>query len=431
MPESSEESMGSLVTGLKCVTCGRDFPIEHNHQQTCPDCGEEKGTLDYCFDLEHVQSEWQRPKSVIRGLAEWLPILPINSGSSLPSLPIGPTPLISADSLARHIGIRTLYLKLDSFLPSCSLKDRASALALAQAREWKAPLIAAASTGNAASSLATLSASTGQCAVLFVPADAPIAKLAQIAVHGGVLIRLRTSYDKAFDIAMELSRENGWYIRSTAINPILSEGKKTAALETAAQLSFHTDAPWFVSIGDGCIYGSFFKGLFELLQLEWIHEMPRLMGVQAEGAAPVAHAWMNRSRFIEPLQTIDTCADSIAVGHPRDWVKALRAAERSGGSVMTVSDTLIREAGILLARHAGVLAEPAAAASFAGVLAAVESGDMGAGDDAVVFITGHGLKDQKALVDSIDFPESMEPDPDLIMARVKGLIDKKNRIHRR
>ena len=130
---------------------------------------------------------------------------------------------------------------------------------------------------------------------------------------------------------------------------------------------------------------------------------------------------------MEPLQTTDTCADSIAVGHPRDWVKALRAAEQSGGSIMTVSDTLIRDAGILLARHAGVLAEPAAAASFAGVLAAVESGDIGSGDDAVVFITGHGFKDQKALVESIDLPESMEPDPDLIMARVNGLLKKKNR----
>jgi threonine synthase len=389
----------------------------------------ERGTLDYYFDLERLREEWQRPESIRRGIAEWLPLLPIQDVSSLPPLSVGPTPFIESERLARHIGIHRLYLKLDSFLPSCSLKDRATAVALAQAREWNSSVIAAASTGNAASSLAALSASTGQYAILFVPADAPLAKLAQITVHGAVLVRLNASYDDVFEIAMKLTRDNGWYIRSTAVNPILAEGKKTAALEIAVQLEYDTCSPWFVSVGDGCIYGSLYKGLHELQTLGWIPGLPRLVGVQAEGASPVARAWTTGNPQIEPMTTLDTYADSIAVGHPRDWVKALRAAEQTSGSVMAVPDSLIRDAGMLLSRYAGVLAEPAAAASFAGLLAARESGEIGSDDDAVILITGHGLKDQHALVESIMLPEPLEPDSELIMARVKGLIEKKNRIH--
>jgi threonine synthase len=228
-------------------------------------------------------------------------------------------------------------------------------------------------------------------------------------------VPLRTDYDHAFDVSRELAASQGWYIRSTAINPVLSEGKKTAALETACQLQWCVDQQWFAGVGDGCIYGSFYKGVAELRELGWISETPPLVGVQAEGASPLAQAWQQGGETPSFFDRVETYADSIAVGHPRDWKKALRAARESRGALVAVTDDLIKDAARILATRAGVLAEPAAAASLAGVLAAKESGQIGKEDSAVVFITGHGLKDLDALTRQVAIPDPLEADPDTIL----------------
>ncbi len=422
MPTPGTRPMGALVTLLRCVTCGAEYDPRGDHPLTCPVCGLDRGTLDYEYDLPQLAADWAKPEDIHAGIGAWLPILPISSAGSLPPLPLGPTPLIHATRLAAHLGIKALRLKLDSMLPSASLKDRASALALAHAKERGVTIIVAASTGNAASSLATLAASSGQKAVLLVPADAPPAKLCQIAMHGGILVPLKTSYDHAFDLSMELAAREGWYVRSTAVNPVLSEGKKTSALETTFQLDWNPRDPWFVSVGDGCIFGSFYKGLRELKTLGWIAEMPPLFGVQASGAAPLANCWEQEKKEITPLEEISTYADSIAVGHPRDWVKALRAARESHGQIIAAPDDLIRDAASMLAKQAGVLAEPAAAASLAGLLILKEEGRLGRDDSAVIFITGHGLKDQAALTQSVTFPDAIAPDPCQILQFIKSAI---------
>jgi threonine synthase len=411
--------MGTMVTGLCCVSCGTEFVLTTEPLLTCPACGEDRGTLDYRYDYDVLRETMIRPGGCSEGITSWLPLLPVHEPASFPSLPVGPTPLVEMPRLASFLGLEAVWLKLDFLLPSGSLKDRASAVALAQAKEMGYETIVAASTGNAASSLATLAASTGQRAVLFVPEDAPRAKLLQIAVHGGILVPLRTNYDHAFELSREVAVSQGWYIRSTAINPILSEGKKTAALETACQLNWYVDQNWFVSVGDGCIYGSFYKGLAEAGELGWISEIPPLVGVQAEGASPLAQAWQQGLETPSFRERVETYADSIAVGHPRDWKKALRAARESNGALVTVSDELIRDAARILATKTGVFAEPAAAASLAGVLAAKESGQIGKEDSAVVFITGHGLKDLDALTREVAIPGPLEADPDTILDYLK------------
>jgi threonine synthase len=409
-----------MVIGLRCVSCRTEFAPTAELLLTCPECGQDRGTLDYRYDYEVLCETVKRPEDCSAGMTAWLPLLPVHESASFPPLPVGPSPLVEGHRLASFLGVKKVYLKLDSLLPSGSLKDRASAVALAQAKEMGYETIVAASTGNAASSLATLAASSGQRAVLFVPADAPPAKLLQIAVHGGIPIPLRASYDCAFDVSRELAEREGWYIRSTAINPILSEGKKTAALETACQLDWYLDQQWFVSVGDGCIYGSLYKGVAELRELGWISEIPPLVGVQAEGASPLAQAWQQGLETPRFPEKVDTYADSIAVGHPRDWKKALRAARESHGALVAVSDELIRDAARILATKAGVFAEPAAAASLAGVLAAKESGQIGKEDAAVVFVTGHGLKDPDALARRVAIPDSLEADSAAILEYLKS-----------
>lgn len=401
-----------MVTGLRCVTCGATYE-PGAHVMTCPQCGPELGTLDYTYDLPAIRRRWPKPQRA-EGLTTWLMLLPIGDAAFLPSLPVGPTPLIDAAGLARHLGIRELHLKLDSLLPSLSLKDRASALAVAQAREWGAATIVAASTGNAASSLATLAAASGQRAVLIVPSNAPRGKLAQIALHGGILVPIDGTYDDAFDLSTAVASRQGWYIRSTAVNPVLAEGKKTVALEIALQRGWDVADAWFVGVGDGCIFGSLWAGLSQLDAVGWIDRVPALIGVQAEGASPLARAWQS-GRPVEPWRGTITLADSIAVGHPRDWVKALRAARCSHGAITAVTDDEITVAMRLLAR-AGVLAEPAGAASLAGVLAYKEAGRLGHSDRVIALITGHGLKDAASLDRTFSMPPPVPPTVDDVIA---------------
>lgn len=372
---------------------------------TCPRCGPERGTLDYVYHL-HPQ-RYPRP-GTCAGLATWRVLLPISRVDTLPPLPIGPTPLLRAAKLATHLGLKTIWLKVDSLLPSLSLKDRASALALAQAREWGCDTVVAASTGNAASSLATLAASCGLRAVVVVPEDAPTAKLVQIAMHGAVLVRIRGTYDQAFDLAFTLADRYGWYQRSTAVNPVLAEGKKTVALEIALQMGWRCGDAWFVGVGDGCILGSLWTGLSQMAALGWIDTIPALVGVQAEGAAPLAHAFA-QGEPLRPWASVQTLADSIAVGHPRDWVKGLRAATSSKGQILAVPDELITDSMRLLAME-GVLAEPAGAASLAGLLALRHAGSLGREDEAVVLVTGHGLKDTRCLRTAARIPDPVSPD---------------------
>jgi threonine synthase len=309
---------------------------------------------------------------------------------------VGMTPLYRLSPRAGRPPLARLWIKDDTRLPSGSSKDRASLLAVAGARERGAGTIAAASTGNAASSIALLCAAAGLDCTILAPATAPPAKLLQIRAHGARLIAVEASYDDAFDLCAELCKRCGFYSRNTATNPVLGEGKKTIALEIWEQLGYRTPGWVVVAAGDGCILGGIEKGFRDLLEIGLIDRPPRLLGVQAAGAAPLAHAWMagdDRCQE-EPARTL---ADSICVARPRDQVKALRAARRSGGGFVTVTDEAILQAQGALATRAGILAEPAAAAAWAGMLEGLRAGMLDPEDEIVVVLTGHGLKDTRAL----------------------------------
>jgi threonine synthase len=285
-----------------------------------------------------------------------------------------------------------LWIKDDTRHPSCSSKDRATTVALARARELDVHVIAAASTGNAASSLAALAAPAGVCCLIFAPASAPPAKLVQVRIHGARLFAVDGTYDQAFDLCAELCAATGIYSRNTATNPVLGEGKKTIALEIWEQLGYRVPDAVFVPVGDGCIIGGVAKGFSDLLDLGLIPRLPRLIGVQAEGSAALTNAWRAGDARCEPV-VATTLADSISVSTPRDQVKALRAVRESNGAFVVVSDEAILAAMAVLASRLGLFAEPAAAAAFAGLVQAMRDGVVAVDDEVVVVVTGHGLKD--------------------------------------
>jgi threonine synthase len=245
----------------------------------------------------------------------------------------------------------------------------------------------------------------GQRNVIFVPQSAPPAKIAQLLVFGSTVLLVRGTYDDAFELCLQAAKEFGWYNRNTGYNPYMTEGKKTASLEICEQLGWDSPDRIFVSVGDGCIIGGLHKGLKDLLALGWINKMPQLMGVQAAGSAALYEAWRTGMNAMD-MQPIDaqTVADSISAGMPRDRIKALAAVRETDGAYIKVSDEEILAAIPVLGQNAGVFAEPAGAASYAGLVKAVAQGLVHPNERIVVLVTGNGLKDVASARKSVGEP---------------------------
>jgi threonine synthase len=395
------------VTGLKCVECSRSFgPSEIEY--VCPDCG---GNLDALYDYERVGRQLNKATlAADRNHTIWRyrALLPIEDISLAPPLAVGWTPIYDCPRLAAEFGVRRLHIKDDGRNPTGSFKDRPSALAVVKAREAGARVITTASSGNAGSALAGMCASVGLESVIFAPAYAPAAKIAQLQIYGSKVALVEGSYDEAFDLCLEAGRRYGWYQRSTGYNPFMSEGKKTAALEIGEQLNWEVPDKVFVGVGDGCIIGGLWKGFNDLHRLGLIDLLPQMIGVQAEGASAIVEAANGDGVLREgPAQTI---ADSINVGRPRDATKAIRAIRDSGGCGVKVSDEEIIAAISRLARSTGVFAEPAGAAAFAGFIKHCENGAIKSDQSALLMLTGNGLKDVEAARRASSEPLRIEPD---------------------
>jgi threonine synthase len=232
--------------------------------------------------------------------------------------------------------------------------------------------------------------------------------VAQLLIFGAQVLLVKGTYDEAFDLCLDVSTEYGWYSRNTAINPYLSEGKKTGALEICEQLGWQVPDKMFVAVGDGCIIGGLWKGLRDLYALGFIERFPQLIGVQAEGAAPLVKAWREGTEEITPIVP-ETIADSISVGIPRDGIKALRAVRESNGMYVAVSDDEILEAMRVLGREAAVFAEPAGATGFAGLVKLLREARVEPNERVVVLVTGNGLKDTETAIKAAGKPHPIEP----------------------
>ncbi len=413
--------MGTLL-GYRCSLCGAEI-APGDATYTCPRDG---GNLDVILDRQAVAREidpaWLA-LSTETSIWRYLPLLPVAEPGlhHTPLRAVGWTPLLRARRLEASLGLRQLWLKDDGRNPTASFKDRASAVVVARAREVEARVVVPASTGNAGAALAGMAAAASMPAVILAPRTAPQAKVAHLLMFGAQVILVDGSYDQAFDLTLEAAREFGWYCRNTGYNPFTAEGKKTAAFEICEQWTVAVDEGrskarrgWmvpdavFVSVGDGNIISGLHKGFRELLEWGWIERLPRLYGVQAEGSAAVYNAFAAGQERIEPVRA-ETLADSISVDLPRDGLRALRAARESGGAYLTVSDDEILAAMRELGRAAAIFAEPAGAASYAGLKKAVESGRIEAEARVVVLVTGSGLKDVPAAMRAAGQAQIIEP----------------------
>ncbi len=419
--------MMSHFSGYRCSLCGKEY-TEDQITYTCPKDG---GNLDVLLDYEAIRKTVDPARMLASGEAglwKYLPLLPVaNPGKPGTALrAAGGTPVFTLDRLGSQLGLKHLWLKDESRNPSASFKDRASAVVVARAREIEAGVVVTASTGNAGAALACMAAAAGQKAIIFAPRTAPPAKIAQLLIFGAQVLLVDGTYDDAFDLTIQAAREFGWYCRNTGYNPFTAEGKKTAALEiwewwrklTRVEVkdmilrpstlsTLGTRLSVFIPVGDGNIISGIHKGFKDLVKLGWIEQPPRLFGVQAEGSAAIANAFLSGTESIQPVSA-KTLADSISVDLPRDGVRAVRAARETGGTYILVSDAQILAAIAELGR-VGLFAEPAGAAAYAGLVNAVQQGLVKADDPVLVLNTGSGLKDVKAAMQAVHEAPVIEP----------------------
>jgi threonine synthase len=396
------------VLGAVCVSCGAEHEAG-DRTYTCPACG---GVLEIVYDYPYIRSVFTKEKLAGRAdsaLWRYRELLPIEEESELPPLRVGGSPLYRAERLGEALGLTQLYVKDDGLNPTASLKDRASAIAVTRARKVGIGVVACSSTGNAASSLAGNAAALGLRSFIFVPERAPVGKLTQLLVFGATVISVQGNYEDTFALSAGAIEKYGWYNRNAAINPYLSEGKKTVSFEIAEQLGFRVPDYVAVSVGDGCTIAGLWKGFKDLYAIGFTDRLPRLISVQAAGCCPINRAFESGA----PLAPSEehTIADSIAVGVPRNGEKALQAIRESSGLALTVSDDEIVEAMRLLGTRCGIFGEPAGVAATAGLKKAVERGLVPSGALVVSLVTGNGLKDtagaRRAAGEPIRIPADM------------------------
>ena len=395
----------------RCVKCGKTYEAVPD-LTTCA-CG---GILDIVYDYDYIKSVFTKETLKNRQnftMWRYRELLPVEDTTPDPPLRVGWSPLYRADRLAEQLGIAKLYVKDDGLNPTASLKDRASAMAVAKAREAGAKVIACSSTGNAASSLAGNAAAAGFQTYIFVPSRAPKGKVAQLMTFGATVISVQGSYEDTFELSKAAIDRWGWYNRNAAINPYLSEGKKTVALEIMEQLDWKAPDYIAISVGDGCTIAGLWKGLKDLYAIGFIDRLPRLISAQAEGCCPLNRA-IETGEPWHPMEE-NTLADSIAVGVPRNADKALMAIRESNGLTVNVSDEEIMAAQKLLGRTCGVFGEPAGVTGAAGLKKLCEQGKIPADATVVSVVTGNGLKDVANAIKACGEPISIPSDMDLLL----------------
>ncbi len=395
----------------RCVKCGREYEAVPN--LTNCECG---GILDIIYDYDYIKTTLTKEKLAARddrSMWRYRELLPVEETTPNTPLRVGWSPLYEADRLAKELGIAKLWVKDDGQNPTASLKDRASAMAVAKAQEAGAKVIACSSTGNAASSLAGNAAAAGLKTYIFVPSRAPKGKVAQLMTFGATVVSVQGSYEDTFELSKQAIDKWGWYNRNAAINPYLSEGKKTVGLEIMEQLNWEVPDYIAISVGDGCTIAGLWKGLKDLYAIGFIDKLPRLISAQAEGCCPLNRAIANNEDWY-PMEE-NTLADSIAVGVPRNADKALMAIRESNGIVVNVSDEEIMAAQKLLGRTCGVFGEPAGVTGTAGIKKLCEQGKLPKDAKIVSVVTGNGLKDVANAIKACGEPISIPSDMELLL----------------
>lgn len=334
-------------------------------------------------------------KGVIATYERFLPLTPKTPRITLLE---GNTPLIYLENISREFGLK-VYVKYEGANPTGSFKDRGMVLAIAKAIEEGSKAVICASTGNTSASAAAYSARTGIKSIILIPeGKIALGKLAQAMIYGAKVIQIDGNFDNCLELAKSIS-ENYPVTLVNSLNPYRLEGQKTAAFEIIDVLGRAPDYH-FIPVGNAGNITAYWMGYQEYHENGLSDSLPKMMGFQAEGAAPIVY-----DRVFEHPETIAT---AIRIGNPASWKRAVAARDESGGVIEALTDEEILNAQKLLASSEGVFCEPASAASFGGLLRKVHQGIIHPSDVVVCTLTGNGLKDPEAVLKSVDRPVVLE-----------------------
>jgi threonine synthase len=379
------------ATNLTCKECAAEYPLEALY--VCERCF---GPLEVAYehdvaDVEHARRRIQGGPQNIWRYHDFLP-LEGPQPRTRTGLPAGCTPLVRADRLAAHLGVREVWVKNDAANPTHSFKDRVVSVATHRARELGYKVLACASTGNLANSVAAHGAALGLETYVFVPADLEEQKILATGVYGTKLVKVRGTYDDVNRLCTELSGERDWAFVNVNLRPYYAEGSKTLAYEIVEQLGWELPDRVVAPIASGSLYTKIARGFDEWRELGLVEgDAPVMNGAQAEGCSPVAAAFAAGADFCKPVKP-DTIAKSLAIGNPADGPYALDLARRSGGAIDAVTDDEIRDGIRLLAQTTGIFTETAGGVTTAVLAKLAERGDLDPDERIALVITGEGLK---------------------------------------
>lgn len=372
----------------KCDNCGFEESLDKN-LYFCPRCGD---PLTIYFDKE----ELEKAKFEGKGVWRYKDVIPVDKEKAI-TLNEGGTPLHKSLRLYRDIGVKELRIKNEGLNPTGSFKDRGMTVGVTRALELGAKSVICASTGNTAASLSAYAARAGLKAFVVVPNESvAIGKMAQARAAGANIVKVKGNFDVALDLVKKIASESSSVYLLNSVNPFRIEGQKTLAYEIVEEYGV---PDWiFIPVGNAGNITALWKGLKELREMGVIDRLPRLGGVQAEGASPIYKAFAENRDYIIPEKEPKTVATAIKIGKPASWRRALRAVRESKGVMLKVSDEEITEYQGKLSSMEGIFVEPASAASVAGLAKAVKLGYVSRDESVVAIATGNGLKDPDSLL---------------------------------
>ncbi|HJJ42530.1 MAG TPA: threonine synthase [Methanocorpusculum sp.] len=387
---------------LVCVHCGAEYPpdaIIYN----CEKCGH---LLAVKYDLDDItishEELLKRPISVWR-YKEFLPVRiePV-------TLQEGGTPLYHLKRIGEELGLKNLYAKHEGMNPSGSFKDRGMTLGVSMAKQLGKNIVACASTGNTSASMAVYAAKANMPAVVLLPAGhVALGKVAQALMHGAKVISIRGNFDRALEMVKDLCVTHGIYLLNS-VNPYRLEGQKTIGFEAVDQLGCVPDR-MVLPVGNAGNISAVYKGLMEWKDIGYIDSLPKMTGIQADGAQPVVSAIKNKYPEVIVEKNPETIASAIRIGAPVNGEKALRAIRETGGTAESVTDDEILSMQRDLARKEGIGVEPASAASVAGIKKLAEQGMLDKDEKIVCVVTGHLLKDPETVINQCAPPIEIDP----------------------
>ncbi len=400
------EKHEGFMKALKCRECGREYPLAATHV-----CEFDFGPLEVAYDYDRIKKSLTRAAIQSRPQTMWRyrELLPI-AGEPTVGPQVGFTPLVKADRLAKRLGIRELWIKNDAVnYPTLSFKDRVVSVALSRARELGFKVVACASTGNLANSVAANAASAGLKSFVFIPSDLEQGKIVNSLVYGANVIAIKGHYDEVNRLCAEIAGKFGWAFVNVNMRPYYAEGSKSMGFEMIEQLGWRIPQHTVVPMASGSLLTKIHKSYQEFIKLGLVSESKyHVHGAQATGCNPISVAQKAGLDFFKPVKP-NTIAKSLAIGTPADGFYALKVMKETAAAAEDVTDDEIREGIRMLAECEGIFAETAGGVTVGVAKKLIASGKIPADDSAVLCVTGNGLKTLDAVAGHVGRMREIKP----------------------